>query len=222
MTGHSLPAVLLICLTFAGIHSFMASRNGKGILAKCLGVKFMKCYYRLSFVVISAATMFGSFFMIMTLPDVYLFRAPLWLKVTMHLLQATGMIFGMMSLRVLNAAEFFGIRQMLRCHKYKDSDLAMLTIDGLSLVSFIKKGVYSIVRHPIYLAGIVMISLQPDITVNRLLVTVIADSYFIFAAIKEENMMLKFPAMGYAVYQHEVPMFNILKGISAKVHAGKQ
>lgn len=222
MTEHSLPAVLLICLAFAGLHSFMVSKQGKGFLAGYLGVRFMKCYYRLFFVVISAATMLGAFSMIMSLPDICLFSPPLWLKVTMHLLQATGMLFGMMSLRVLDAAEFFGLRQALRCSQHKDADLASLTLDGLSPLTLTKKGVYSIVRHPIYLAGIVMISLQPDISVNRLLVTALADSYFIFAALKEEALMLKLPALRYAAYRQEVPMFNILKGISSKVHAGKQ
>lgn len=214
MATHSLTTVLLICMAFAGTHSAMVSASGKVLLARILGERFMKCYYRALFVVISAVSMTGAFFLIMSLPDILLYRAPTWLKALMHTLQIAGMIFGMMSLRVLDASEFFGLRQMMRCRKMQD--LRALSVDGLSRVSLTKEGVYGIVRHPIYLAGIIMISLQPEITYNRLLVTVLADGYFLFAAFKEERRLLRHPGLHYEAYRREVPMFNILKGVHAK------
>lgn len=219
MTGHSLPEVLTICAVFVGLHSFMVSHGGKSMLAGWLGRRFMQCYYRGFFVMVSALTMLGAFYLIMTLPDVYLYRAPLWLKLVLYCTQISGMVFGMMSLTVLDAVEFFGLKQMARCRALSVADQAKLTIDGLAVRSFTSKGVYALVRHPIYLAGIVMISFQPDITCNRLLVTALSDGYFLWAAFKEERALLQYEAVGYGAYRQEVPMFNLLKGLfSARVH----
>jgi steroid 5-alpha reductase family enzyme len=173
----------------------------------------MKCYYRIFFSAFSAVTLLVVFILILSLPDIYLFRAPLLVKVPMHVIQVSGMFFGMMSLRVMDSGEFFGIRQMKRCWKRKDQNLPPLSLDGLSPLRLAKTGVYSIVRHPIYLAGIVMISFQPEITYNRLVVTFIADLYFIYAAFKEEHHLLKRKELGYHEYMQRVPMFNLFKGL---------
>ena len=173
----------------------------------------MKCYYRMFFSTFSAVTLLLIFILILSLPDTYVFRSPLWVKVPMHVIQVSAMLFGMMSLRVMDAREFFGIRQMERCRGNKDPQLTSLSLDGLSPLRLAKTGVYSIVRHPIYLAGIVMISFQPEITYNRIVVTLIADLYFIYAAFKEEHHLLKKKELGYHEYMQRVPMFNLFKGL---------
>jgi hypothetical protein len=195
----------------------MVSTWFKGILSEIIGSKFMKCCYRFFFVVFSATAVGIAFFVIMGLPDMYIFRAPLWLKLPMYSIQISGMIFGMMSLRALDFSEFFGIRQMKGCWKEKDPDLTMLSIDGSSKFRLSTDGVYSIVRHPIYLAGIIMISFQPDVTYNRLVVTIIADIYFIYAAFKEERLLMRNTEVQYGKYAQEVPMFNIFRGIYDKI-----
>jgi hypothetical protein len=191
----------------------MVSNRLKTGISRVIGERFVKCYYRFFFAVFSGVVLIVIFVLILSLPDVYLFHAPLWLKIPMHIIQASGMLFGMMSLLVLDASEFFGIRQIARCLGKKNPDMDSLAVDGISPLRLAKTGVYSIVRHPIYLAGIVMISFQPDITYNRLVVMIIADSYFIAAAFKEERHLLKKPAIGYYEYMKNVPMFNIFKGI---------
>jgi protein-S-isoprenylcysteine O-methyltransferase Ste14 len=191
----------------------MVSKWLKRGISRVIGERFVKCYYRFFFAVFSGIALIVIFVLILSLPDVYLFHAPLWLKIPMHVMQLIGMLFGMMSLLVLDASEFFGIRQIARCRGKKNPDMASLSIDGVSPLRLAKTGVYSIVRHPIYLAGIVMISFQPDITYNRLVVMFIADCYFIAAAFKEERHMLKKPGIGYYEYMKNVPMFNVFKGI---------
>jgi len=173
----------------------------------------VKCYYRIFFSTFSAVTLLVIFVLILSLPDIYLFKAPLWVKIPMHMIQVSGMLFGMMSLWVMDAREFFGIRQMKRCRGEKASELTSLSLDGLSPLRLAKTGVYSIVRHPIYLAGIIMISFQPEITYNRLVVTFIADLYFIYAAFKKEHLLLKKKELGYYEYMQKVPMFNLFKGL---------
>ncbi|MBF0566865.1 MAG: isoprenylcysteine carboxylmethyltransferase family protein [Nitrospirae bacterium] len=153
----------------------------------------------------------------------------------MHIVQVGGMFFGMASLLVLNAPEFFGLSQAKRYKPGKfDVNLnagnpdgfamnlvtnlsfhlsGSLSIDGLSPFELVTTGVYSIVRHPIYLAGILMITFQPVVTYNWLTVTVMSDLYFIAAAIKEERALQKLPEVEYCKYMDRVPMFNLLAGI---------
>jgi len=54
----------------------------------------------------------------------------------------------------------------------------------------VRTGVYGIVRHPMYLAGLVIFTFNPIITVNGLTVTVLADLYFLFGVFIEERRFL--------------------------------
>jgi protein-S-isoprenylcysteine O-methyltransferase Ste14 len=193
----------------------MVSKSGKKAIARLTGVKFMQCYYRAIFTIVSAVLMFGFVYLLRTLPDTVIFKAPLWLKLPMYFIEISGMIFGMASLFVLDMGEFFGIKQIRRCHRNQEVDSEKISIDGVHF-KLVTTGVYSIVRHPIYLAGTIMISFQPDITFNWLVVTIFADLYFIAAAFKEEHMLLKVINEQYSAYQHRVPMFNIFKGMYKK------
>lgn len=232
-------SVMAVCSCFVTIHSFMVSNRGKMFFQRVLGEAFMKCWYRAVFVILSAVMMSGVYLFLATSHDDVLFVFPSWMKWPMHIVQVGGMFFGMASLLVLNAPEFFGLSQVKRYKPGKfnaklnvrnpDSfsmNLAMspamnpamnlsgsLSIDGLSPFELVTTGVYSIVRHPIYLAGILMITFQPVVTYNWLTVTVMSDLYFIAAAIKEERALQKLPEVGYREYMDMVPMFNLLAGV---------
>lgn len=210
MDDHSMGTVFLICAAFIIIHTSMVSGVGKRAFRAVAGEWAMKLYYRLFFASFSAVLMMGAFFLIGSLPDIIILSPPAWFKWPMHLIQLSGMIFGMMSLRVMDAGEFFGVRQMRR-RKEKGS-LEGLSIDGLRRQRLVDDGVFAVVRHPIYLAGIIMISFQPAITYNRLVVTAVADLYFIYAAFKEERLLLRLITDEYREYINKVPMFNIFSG----------
>ncbi len=209
--------VVIICTGFVVIHSTMASKRFKGLICRITGERFMKCYYRFTFVLLSPFLMFAVYALIESLPDTSIFRAPSWLKWPMHGIQLSGMLFGMSSLLVLDASEFFGIRQLKRCHNETSPGQKKVSIEGLVEFKLVTTGVYSIVRHPIYLAGIIMISFQPHITYNWLVVAIIADLYFLYAAFKEEHVILRSVESEYRRYRYQVPMFNIFKGIYRKL-----
>ncbi len=209
--------VVITCMAFVFIHSLMVSKVFKRVLFSLTGERFMKCYYRAIFVLLTPVLMVMVYFVVESLPDTYLFMAPFWLKWPMHLVQLSGMLFGMASLWVLDAAEYVGIKQAKRCLKENSPDLKNLSTEGLSEFKLVTSGVYSIIRHPIYLAGMIIISFQPTITYNWLMVTIIADIYFLYAAFKEEWLLLRAIDQQYREYRHRVPMFNLFKGIYNKL-----
>ena len=59
--------------------------------------------------------------------------------------------------------------------------------EGITQTRLVKTGVYSLVRHPLYLAGIIIFTFEPNITRNWLAVSILADIYFIFGAFMEEK-----------------------------------
>ncbi|MCI4625826.1 MAG: hypothetical protein L3V56_07680, partial [Candidatus Magnetoovum sp. WYHC-5] len=139
------------------IHSFMVSKIGKCFFRRLTSDRFMKLYYRLIFVLISAVLMFSIYFYLNYIPGRVLYSAPLWLKYIMHSIQIGGMLFGMGSLLTLDFFEFFGIRQFNR-KNLSSRVLTVYSVDGCGGFRFATTGVYSIIRHPIYFAGILMIT----------------------------------------------------------------
>jgi steroid 5-alpha reductase family enzyme len=211
--------VTAVSLGFAAIHSFMTSNRCKTLFRGLFGETFTKRWYRLIFVFVSTVMMTGIYIFLATSGDELIYAFPASMKWPMRFVQVGGMFFGMGSLFVLNIGEYFGLSQVAR---YKDRDnrdqtiLENVSIDGLSPLKLATTGVYSIVRHPIYLAGILMITFQPVVTGNWLTVMAIADLYFIAAAIKEERALRKFSEAGYTGYADRVPMFNLFAGVYRK------
>jgi protein-S-isoprenylcysteine O-methyltransferase Ste14 len=211
-----MSTIFIICIGFILIHSAMVSTTGKKALANLSSPRFMRCHYRLIFSIVSFILMFTAYYLIETIPDQMIFTAPVWFKIPMYLIQITGMLFGMGSLLILDAAEFFGIRQIQRCRQADSGDNKKLSIDGVQF-KLATTGVYGIIRHPIYFAGIVMITFQPDVSYNWLIVTIMADAYFLYAAFKEERFLRKTISAAYLQYAKQVSMFNVFKGLYARV-----
>lgn len=66
-------------------------------------------------------------------------------------------------------------------------------------------GCYAIVRHPLYLLGILFLLLNPVITTRWIALTLLSIPYFIFGALLEERRMLRQLGDVYRQYQHDVP-----------------
>jgi protein-S-isoprenylcysteine O-methyltransferase Ste14 len=78
-------------------------------------------------------------------------------------------------------------------------------VEGLTQKELVTTGVYGIVRHPMYLAGILVFTLNPHITVNSLTITVLADLYFLFGMFIEERRFIRIFGDQYREYMKRVP-----------------
>lgn len=194
--------IILIFLLFAVIHSITVSSWFKLMCANALGEAWMRVWYRFLYNAISIVTVLAAIYFISKVPDREIWTAPLWLQWTMHGVQFAGLVFGALAFEHMDTAEFMGFRQVWR-HLARRETAG--NIEGLSSNELVRTGVYGIVRHPMYLAGLVIFTFNPVITVNRLTITVLADLYFLFGAFIEERRFLITFGDDYREYRKQVP-----------------
>lgn len=196
--------VILIFLSFAFIHSLCVTSFIKSQTQRLFGETFVKVSYRFIYTCFSVITLFIAIYFINMIPDVYWFRGPAWFRWIMHAIQIAGLIFGTLSLKVITSHEFVGITQVWR---YLTKKEIKGDAEGITQTRLMKTGVYGFVRHPLYLAGIIIFTFEPNITRNWLAVSILADIYFIFGAFMEEKRLIKTFGDEYVEYMKQVPRF---------------
>lgn len=194
--------VILLFLIFAFIHSITVTRWFKHSCKRALGDAFMRVWYRALYNSVSFITAGIAWYLIHAIPNHILWTAPLWLLMVMHVIQIAGIVFGALAFEYLDGAEFMGFKQVWR---YLTRREIAGNIEGLTQKELVTSGVYGIVRHPLYLAGIIFFTFNPHITVNSLTITVLADLYFIFGMFIEERRFLRIFGDQYREYMRHVP-----------------
>jgi len=198
----SIFLIFLIFLAFALIHSITVSHRFKRLCRKMFGVDFMRVWYRFLYTVVSGVTAAIAVYFIMQVPDRVLWEPPAWLRWLLHGVQLAGFLFGAQAFQYLDKWEFMGFRQVWR---YLTSKEVAGNLEGLTDRELVTTGVYGIVRHPLYVAGLVIFTFSPRITVNGLIITVLADLYFLFGMFIEERRFLRIFGDQYREYMKRVP-----------------
>lgn len=196
--------VIIVCVLFALQHSLLVTDWAKERARKLFGDSFVRAYYRLFFTLISTAATLLAAYVYVSLPDLTLLVAPMWVKVLMYAGQLGALIFAVRSLNTVRFGEFSGLAQAWRHlrHGQVGGDL-----EGIGMTGLVKAGSYRYVRHPLYLAGILIITLSPEFTRNHIVLVICADTYFIAGALIEERRLIAHFGDEYCVYMKEVPRF---------------
>jgi protein-S-isoprenylcysteine O-methyltransferase Ste14 len=177
--------ILLIALALWGVvHSILASNFAKNMLG---GASF----YRLGYNIFAAISFAPILYLMKTLPDqlVYQVSAP-W-----SMFMFGGQIFAAIMLFVAflqtDSLSFVGLRQLFE------------TTGSSQLVT---RGLYRIVRHPLYTFGLLFIWLTPTVSQNSLTVYIGATLYTLTGAYFEERKLLREFGDSYAEYKKKTPM----------------
>jgi protein-S-isoprenylcysteine O-methyltransferase Ste14 len=194
--------IIIIVLIFALIHSITVTRWFKRFCKKTLGDTFMRVFYRAFYNAVSFFTGIIALSIIARIPDRAIWTAPVWPRWMMHVIQVAGLAFGSLSFEYLDTWEFMGFKQVWR---YLTRREVAGNIEGLTDKELVTAGVYGIVRHPMYLAGIIIFTFNPRITVNSLTITVLADLYFLLGVFIEERRFLRIFGDQYRMYMKRVP-----------------
>jgi hypothetical protein len=196
--------IAVIIFLFAFLHSVMASNRFKRACTGLFGDMFMRAYYRALYNTVSLITAAIAFTLIAQAPDHVLWIAPVWLWWTMRGVQLTGAVIIALAFQHLDGGEFLGLRQVWRRLSHGET---AGNIDGLTQTELITTGVYGIVRHPMYLGGIIIFTFDPHITRNGLITTLCADIYFLFGMLIEERRFLDVFGERYTEYAKRVARF---------------
>jgi protein-S-isoprenylcysteine O-methyltransferase Ste14 len=193
----------LVFAAFALIHSLLVTEAFKSTCQRILGTHFMQAHYRALYSIISIITFTLALYLIKLIPDIGIYKAPSWLSIILRSIQIGGIVFGAMAFKYIDGREFLGMRQMWTTFRglHSKGDAEGITSEG-----FITGGVYSVVRNPLYFAGIVFFVFQPDITRTGLTLSIIAVAYFIWGAYIEQRRMLTRYGEPYRQYMSRVPL----------------
>ena len=200
----SLSAVIAICALFALQHSLLVTDRAKALARRALGEEFVRAYYRIGFTLVSLAALAVFAFVFVMVPDTTLWSPPIWLVVIMRLGQAGAAVFAIKSFTTVSLWEFIGLRQAWSALR---GDMPAGDIEGLAMKGLVTDGSYRYVRHPLYLAGILIFTLNPEFTLNRITLAACADMYFIAGAMIEEKRLLARFGEDYRRYMNNVPRF---------------
>ena len=184
--------VLIGAITLWGlVHSWLASFRVKELLSRVLGKNAMRVY-RLAYNVFAVLSFAPILLWMRLLPDQNLYTVPapwLYLMLAGQGLSAILLLVGVLQTDTLS---FIGLRQLI----VQDEEAGALVISGL----------YRLVRHPLYLFGLLFIWLTPIMTVNMLIVYVSLTVYIFIGAYFEERKLLREFGQAYADYKSLTPM----------------
>ena len=174
-------------LLFAVAHSLFAANRVKGVIRRlCHGEPRG---YRLTYNLLSFM-LFGWVMAAYGASPVVYFAPGVW-SLVMSLAQLVcGMIL-VDCVRRTGTGDFLGIRQLRR-----GPDVPRQLVTG---------GYYAIVRHPLYLFSIAFLLLNPVMTAQWLLLTVLSTFYFVIGALIEERRLLAEFGDQYRQYRQRVP-----------------
>jgi len=188
----------LYFLFFAVFHSILAMDHAKNMAEKLMGNGYR--YYRFIYSVISFPLIIPAFIVwaSSTKSSLLVYAIPdnLYPFVILVRLCAIGM-FGYAALQT-DVLEFIGIK--------RDKKKSLIT-----------RGSYAIVRHPLYLAGILILITKMRMTQIDLLAVLLISGYSVIGAFIEEKRLLSVYGEEFRQYKQQVSMFIPVKWLAKKM-----
>ena len=192
-----------VFIGFAAVHSLLVTDQAKSLGRSLFGERAVRAFYRLFYTVLGGASTLAALCLILLIPNETILSPPLWMTIPFHLIQLAGLAIGAAAFRRMNLGEFLGIAQAMRFLEGKEPQGDE---EGLRQ-SLVTTGIYGALRHPQYLAGILIFTFNPYITRTWLVVSLLADLYFVVGALLEERRLLRRFGEDYRLYMERVPRF---------------
>jgi len=186
----SILYILLSLIIWGLIHSVLASHAFKAILTRAFGATLMRGY-RFFYNVFAFITFLPVLYLVSALPDASLYSVPAPISYVMLLGQGLAAIMLVVGVLQTDTLSFVGLRQLFE--QEKPSPL-------------VTRGLYRLVRHPLYTAGLLFLWLSPQVTVNSFTMYIGATVYILVGAYFEERKLLREFGAAYAEYKSKTPM----------------
>lgn len=173
------------------VHSLLASVGFKDYLRRTLGNGFMK-FYRLLYNLFAAVSFVPVLYLMVSLPDEALYAVPAPWSYVLRVGQGISAVLLIVAALQTDVLAFVGLRQLVEEQPEKSS--------------LVTKGLYRIVRHPLYTFSLLLLWLSPSMTVNTFVVYLALTAYILIGAVFEERKLLREFGQEYARYQSTTPM----------------
>ena len=191
-------------VVWCALHSVLISIPITEYMKRKLGDRFR--FYRLSYNAFSVATLIPVLLYSISVRQEPIFRWEGPLAILQYLLLAASIGLFIVGGRNYSLFQFLGLAQI-------KSGGANHSLSRNA--QFVASGIHRMIRHPWYLAGI-MIVWARDLGPSAMLNNVVTNSYFIIGAILEERKMVREFGGQYREYQRNVSMFFPFKWLGAK------
>lgn len=184
--------VLFLVFWSAG-HSFTASGSVKAWFERRFGKRFVLVYYRLGYNIFSVISFLPAGYFYFRAPDhsLYTIQAPI--SFGFYLIRSVGLLLMYLAVKETGLSRFAGFQPQF--------DPA--TGDA---THFVKSGIYSFVRHPIYTGTYLVLLADPSMTWNKLAVYLVLSLYLLIGIQFEERRLINEFGDRYLAYKSEVPM----------------
>ena len=182
--------ILLALVVWGMIHSLLASLAFKSFVTVLLGKSLMRGY-RLFYNAFSFFSFLPILYLAATLPNAPFYSVPAPISYLMVLGQGIGMLLLVVGVLQTDTLSFVGLRQLFE----EEKPSALVT-----------RGLYRLVRHPLYTAGLLVLWLSPHVTINSFTMYAGATVYILIGAYFEERKLLREFGVAYAEYKSKTPM----------------
>jgi protein-S-isoprenylcysteine O-methyltransferase Ste14 len=181
--------ILLLALAIWGVvHSFLASHLAKDLFRlKMGGMDF----YRLIYNVFSAISFLPILYLMATLPNRLVYEVPSPWNLVMFGGQLISALLLLVAFLQTDSLSFVGLRQLFE----EEKSGALVT-----------RGLYRVVRHPLYTFSLLFVWLSPTVSQNSLTVYIGATLYVLAGIYFEERKLLREFGDAYAEYKQSTPM----------------
>ena len=194
--------IVVATLAYAALHSLLSSRAAKDAAASVVGTRARDAWYRPLFNVQAVAATAWWLRQVLRPSDRELWRAPPGLAVAMHAGQAAAAVWMLRALSTLGLGTVVGLPGLRAWFAGKpvprpqEAQGPAPTIEGMDA-----RGPFRRSRHPLNAAPIAVLWLQPRMTRNRLVATVLATAYFIVGSRHEEHRLRRAYGERYERYR---------------------
>ena len=183
---------LLLSLAIWGvIHSILASHFAKDMIRGILGKDLMR-FYRFGYNVFSVISFAPILYLMWILPDQPLYQVPAPWSYLMFAGQVISALLLLVALLQTDTLSFIGVKQFF--------------IEVEESGQLVTRGLYRVVRHPLYTFSLLFLWLTPSMSVNSLTLYIGATLYILIGAYFEERKLLRDFGVAYAEYKRKTPM----------------
>jgi protein-S-isoprenylcysteine O-methyltransferase Ste14 len=192
-------SIILLFGLWAWLHSYLAAPRVKSRIAGRLGPAASR-WYRLIYNVIAVVTLAPVLVLGYLRPGRVLYSVGPPVRNVMTAVQGLALLAMTATLLQTGIGSFLGLRSP--GGRESDGLGAGLTVAGL----------YRYVRHPLYLLGILLLWLTPEMTLTRLVLFLAMTVYFYVGSIHEERSLELEFGTAYREYRSQVPALFPLPG----------